>query len=345
MLSVEELVSEISGKAGKTEEEIKTMIKDKQVELSDLVSEEGAAYIVGRELGVELIKDTKRNLKITNIVSDMRNVDIVARVATVFDVREFEKNGKKGMVSSIILSDDTGTIRLPLWNDEVSLVSSLGLKQNDTVEVTGAWAKKDTYRDGVELRLGKMGKIKIVEHGEIPDGVETAMSQPEVSGQPAQKAERYDISALQPGMSVIVKACFVQAYKKRPYFETCPQCKGKIEENDGSFLCKEHGSVAPAPNLLLTGVVDDGTGNMRIVFFREQAEKIFGRTAEEVKADFNNNTMDAFWEKFPGLGKELMIEGMVKTNSLSKEPEIVANSVSEVSVRDECERLLKEVGN
>lgn len=343
MLSVEELVSEISGKTEKSEEEIKKLIKDKQVELSDLVSEEGAAYIVGRELGVELIKDTKRELKIANIVPDMRNVDVVARVAGVFDVREFEKNGKKGKVSSLILSDDTGTIRLPLWNDEVNLVSSLELKQNDTIEVTGAWAKKDNYKGGAELRLGKRGKIKIVEHGEIPGAVETAMTQTHGSGQPAQKAERFQISALQPGMAVIVKGCLVQVYKKKPYFETCSQCRGKIEEKDGGFVCKEHGSVAPSPNLLLTGVVDDGTGNIRAVFFREQAEKLFGRSPEEIKTEFNDIDLDAFWEKFPAIGTEFMIEGRVQTNDFTKEMEIVVNNVGDISIKDECQRLLKEL--
>jgi replication factor A1 len=342
MLSVEELVSEISGKTGKNEEEIRGMIKDKQVELSNLVSEEGAAYIVGRELGVELVKEAKRVLKISNIVPEMRNVDIVARVATVFDTREFEKNGKKGQVSSIILADDTGTIRLPLWNDEVSLMSSLGIRRNDVVEVTGAWARKDSYKDTVELRLGKRGKIKVVEHGEVPGAAETALSHSE--GAPAEKAARYDISALQPGLVAIVKGCLVQAYKKKPYFETCSQCGGKVEESAGSFVCKEHGSVAPSYNLLLTGVVDDGTGNMRAVFFRDQAEKLFGKSPEDVKAEFDRADPDAFWEKFGGIGTEMMIEGRVKTNDFTKEPEIVANSVSDVNVKDECQRLLKEIG-
>ena len=80
MLSTEELVKEISGKSEKGEDEVKKLIRDKQVELSGLVSEEGAAYIVGRELGVEMIRDTRRELKIKNILPDMRSVSIIAKV-------------------------------------------------------------------------------------------------------------------------------------------------------------------------------------------------------------------------------------------------------------------------
>ncbi len=345
MLSVDELISEISGKTGKAEEEIRKLIKDKQTELSDLVSEEGAAYIVGRELGVELIKETKRDLKIVNIVPDMRNVDVVARVASVFDVREFNKNGKTGRVSSIILSDDSGTIRFPLWNDEVGLIASTGLKRGDKIEVTGAWAKKDNYRDGVELRLGKRGKIKVVEQGDDPGPDEDEVVHNSTEGQPQQAAQRVEIKAAQPGMSVIVRGCIVQVYRKRPYFETCPQCNGKLEEKEGGLGCKEHGIVKPMSNLLLTGVVDDGTANIRVVFFREQAEKLFGKGAEEVRKEFNEIGHDDFWDKFPATGKEIMIEGRVKTNDLSKEPEIVANSVSDVDVKGECHALLAKVGS
>lgn len=345
MLSVDELIREIAGKTGKSDEEIKKMISEKQVELSNLVSEEGAAYIVGRELGVELIKETKRVLKIASIVPDMRNVDVVARVASVFDVREFEKNGKTGKVTSIMLADDTGTIRLPFWNDEVNFMSSLGIKQNDVIEVSGVWAKKDNYKDGgVELRMGKRGKIKIIEEGEVP---EVSHSDIQGSGnKPAKQASvRLEVSALQQGMNVIIKGTLVQVYRKRPFYDSCPQCGGRVEENQGSISCKEHGSVTPMPNALLTGVVDDGTGNVRVVLFRDQAEKILGTPAEQAKNDFNSAGMDAFWDKFRGLGVELMIDGRVKTNDLSKELEIVANSVQEVNVKEEAGKLLEELSN
>jgi replication factor A1 len=339
MLSLEELIGEISEKSGKSEEEVKGLIKEKQTELSDLVSEEGAAYIVGRELGVMLIKESRRDLKIANILPDIRNVDVVARVASVFEPREFDKNGKKGIVSGMMLSDDTGTIRLPLWNDEVKLISSIGLSQGDLVEVTGAWSKKDSYRDSAELRLGKKGKIRKVEDGE------SEIPMPEQSqerGSP-QPAERKEIKDLAPGLNVIVKGCFMQVYRRKPYFEVCPQCGARAEEGNGSFSCKEHGPVQPNFNLLLSGVIDDGTGNIRVVLFREQAEKVFGKSAEEVKSAFESDG-EGFWSGFGGMGKEFMVEGRVKVNDFSKEPEILANNVSEVNVKDEAERLLKEIG-
>jgi len=344
MLSTKELVKEISKKSGKKEEELKKLISDKQLELSGLVSEEGAAYIVGRELGVELMRDTRRELKIKNVVPDMMSVNIVAKVLNVFEPREFEKKGKKGVVASMILGDETGTIRLPLWNDEVKLISTLGVTQDDLVEVSGAWAKKDNMRDGAELRLGKRGKLRKLEDSERPDVADIkSISFPKLSQAPQGPAQRMSIKMLKPGMNAQVKGCIVQVYRKKPYFEVCPQCGSRVEEKDGKFNCKDHGPVEPVYNLLLSGVIDDGTGNIRAVFFREQAERIFGKSAAEIKEQFSKDGLDSFWEKFASLGHEFMIEGRVKTNEFSHEPEILANNVSDVEVKLECQRLIKSL--
>jgi replication factor A1 len=347
MLSAKELVKEISDKSGKDESELTKLIKEKQTELSGLVSEEGAAYIVGRELGVELIRDTKRQLKIKNVVPDMRSVNLVAKVMNVFEPRDFEKNGKKGVVASMILGDDTGTIRLPLWNEEVKLLSSLGIAQDDLVEVSGAWAKLDKRNDSAELRLGKRGKLKKLPEGEGPDltGVKSEYAPQQSMQTKESPAQRVSIKMLKPGMNVLVKGCIVQVYRKKPYFESCPQCGSRAEEKGSKFECKDHGTVEPVYNLLLSCVIDDGTGNIRAVLFRDQAEKVFGKSAGEIKEEFAKEGLEPFWEKFAAsiVGHEFMIEGRAKTNEYSKETEILANNVLEVDVKQECERLIKIV--
>jgi ssDNA-binding replication factor A large subunit len=338
MLSMEELLAEISGKSGKTEKELRHLIKEKQAELSDLVSEEGAAYIVGRELGVELGRSAKRSLKIANIIPDMRTVDLKARVSAIFEPRAFDKNGKKGTVAGIMLADDTGTIRLPLWNEEAQIISKAGLSPGDAVEVTGAWAKKDAYRNGTELRLGKMGKICRIDGGDIPD-VEISRG-----GAETRQTGRMHVKDLSQGTSSSVRGCLVQVYKKKPYFDVCPKCGKSVQEKDGSFSCAEHGSVTPSHSLLLTGVIDDGTGNIRAVFFRDLAEKVFQKSADDVKNEFMNMGLDAFWEGFSSAGLEFVVEGRIRMNDFSKELEMVASSVSLSDARQEANDILKDLG-
>jgi replication factor A1 len=338
MLSMEELLAEISGKSGKTEKEIRHLIKEKQAELSDLVSEEGAAYIVGRELGVELSRGAKRSLKIANIIPDMRTVDLKARVSAVYEPRAFDKNGKKGTVTNIVLADDTGTIRLPLWNDEAEIISKAGLAPGDAVEVIGAWAKKDTYRDGMELRLGKTGRICKIDGEGIPD-VELSRG-----GGESRQTGRIHVKDLSQGTSSSVRGCLVQVYRKKPYFDVCPKCGKSVQEKEGSFACAEHGKVTPSHNLLLTGVIDDGTGNIRAVFFRDLAEKVFQKSSDDVKKEFMNRGLDAFWEGFSSTGMEFVVEGRVRVNDFSKELEMVATAVFPADARQEAENILKDLG-
>ena len=181
--------------------------------------------------------------------------------------------------------------------------------------------------------MSERGKLKKLDGGDVADFKDIPSR--ESSGNSQGPAQRAAINVIRPGMNVVVKGCIVQAYKKRPYYEVCPECGSRAEEKDGKFVCKDHKEVEPAYNLLLSGVIDDGSGNVRVVMFREAAGKVFGKSAEEIKEEFTRDGLEPFWE--------IMIEGRVKTNDFSKESEIMANTVKDVSVKDECKRLFESL--
>jgi len=132
MLSLENIVKEISKGSGISEGDVKKKIEEKQIELSGLVSPEGAAYIVGKELGVNLLKKTaKRRLKIKNILPGMRSIDVTGKILGISDKRDFEKSGKSGSVVNLMLADETGVVRVSLWNDEIGLLEKLGRTVDD----------------------------------------------------------------------------------------------------------------------------------------------------------------------------------------------------------------------
>ena len=161
-------------------------------------------------------------------------------------------------------------------------------------------------------------------------------------GSPSQTvpAERVMIKDVRQGMNVRIKGCLMQVYKKKPFFEVCSQCGGRIKEGENGYICNEHGKVTPMYTLMITGVFDDGSANIRAVLFRDHAEKLFGKSPQEVKESFSSLGQDAFWLSFGNLGSEYMIEGRVKMNDFSKELEVVANSISDVDVKEECRSIL-----
>ncbi len=332
MMPFEELLSKISKESGNETKEIERLVLEKQEELSGLVSKEGAAYIVGRELGVNLIKEGRREFKIKNIISDLRFIDLAAKVLRIFDVRSFEKNGKKGSVKNILLGDETGNVMLVLWGEDIE--KAAGLQEGDVVRVSQAYSKKSNsiYRD-VEISLNKRGLIeKVYQKIEaIPEADKNGYADF------AEQKNRVEIKDLQENMYAEFRGCLVHIFRRNPVYLVCPMCGSSL---DKSSSCKSHGLIAqPQKNLIFSGVVDDGTANVRVIFFRDLAEKLYGMKAEYMDlSDINK-----FYGSLGVLGKEFIIGGRVKKNNFSGEIELLGNKIEAADPKQECQILLKEL--
>ncbi len=152
---LEDLISKISGESGLEKEKVRDLIQEKQRELSNLVSPEGAAYLVARELGVEIREEPKK-LEIKNVVPGMRNLVLEAVVKNVF-VREYEKDGNRGKYASVFLQDGTGEVRMVLWNEQVERYP---LKKGDRIRIDNGFTVENDGKP--EIRLGT-GRIEILE--------------------------------------------------------------------------------------------------------------------------------------------------------------------------------------
>ena len=333
MDSIKRLVEAIVKESGKPESEVERLIDEKKTELSGLVSEEGAAYIVGRELGVSLIREGKRSFKIKNLVDGLRGIDFVGRIVNISDVREFEWQGKKGRVLSVTLGDDTGVVRMPLWNQEIDVFSELKLGEDDVISISSAWVKLDN-RGSPELRLGR-GKIeKSKKKISLPEKGEMKMF---------SEARRMPLAGVKEGDFPEIRGCLVQLYRRNPFFETCPDCNSKLMD-DEKPRCKEHGIVKPETNMVVSGVLDDGTANIRVVFFRELAEQLFGEKAQGLKqmAEKAKDPLQIF-DQFKGMGKDFIVRGRVKLNDFTSQLELVASHLGEVDTQKEAGTLLKKL--
>jgi len=332
MYSFEDVLKEIADKTGLSGEEVKKKIEEKQLELSGLVSPEGAAYIVGKELGVNLLRQANKDLKIRNIVSGMRSVDITAKVLEISEIREFEKKGKSGSVVNLVLGDDSGTVRFSMWNDEIGLLKTLGIVEDSVVKISGGYAKEDN-RGNMEVRLGKSGTVEKLEGKDI-----------EVNRQDAVKGSRTienrKISDFKTGDYNKVRASLVQVFKRDPFFEVCPECGSRVEKSGGKWSCKEHGEVEPQYHMVVSGVIDDGSGNIRAVFFREAAEKVLGKESEKVRELCLKEGFESFLENSDVMGKEFIMTGRVKENDFTNKMEFVVNDVKDVNVKDEINCML-----
>ncbi len=324
--NLEEIVKKIVENTDMDESKVKNIIKEKETEFSGLISPEGAAHIVAKELGLNLLKNTSKELKIDNVLSGMNSVNLTGKVTKVFEPREWEKNGKKGKVANIMLADETGQIRMSLWNEQVKPVEEGQIEAGKVIEITNGYTKENSM-GGCELRLGKNGMIKLSD----------ADIKVKIGGTQSVK-----IKDLVPGSSVEVRGAMVQFFESNPFYYVCSECEGKLA--DGK--CEKHEKAKPKPIMIVNGILDDGYGNIRAVFFREQAEKVLGmKTDEAFKLTEEGKNAKPLREKLEErLGCEFVIKGRTKVNSFFERLELVANDVNEVKPEDEAKAILNKLG-
>jgi replication factor A1 len=129
-----QLVDRIAKSSGLSVEDIERRIEAKRAKLSGLISKEGAAQVVAAELGISFDKE---KMKISELLSGMKRVNVVGKIVEMFPVREYNKNGRQGKIGSFILADDTSNIRTVLWDtNHIALIEQGKVKQEDIIEIT-----------------------------------------------------------------------------------------------------------------------------------------------------------------------------------------------------------------
>ncbi|MBI5679290.1 MAG: replication protein A [Methanobacterium sp.] len=90
---------------------------------------------------------------------EMKNVTMLGVVSKVQDPITFERSdGSPGAVKSIVISDDTGSIKITLWNDD----TKLEINKGDIIKITGGNIEFDDYAEtGYRVNTGWSSKIAI----------------------------------------------------------------------------------------------------------------------------------------------------------------------------------------
>ena len=328
-----EIIQKICEHTKLKEGEVRKLVEEKMEELSGLVSEEGAAYIVGRELGVSLVKETNRRLKIKNLTTGLRSVDLVAKIVKLSEPRDFTtKTGKAGKVLNVFLGDETGFVRMSLWDAEADRFQLLQLGVGDVVRVTKGFTKADNLGNP-ELRVG---------FGRMDKAEETVETQPMKEMERTSSATRKWIAELKEGEFAEVRATLLQVFQRQnPLYEVCPQCGSRVGEDKGKFLCKQHGPVEPEFQMVATGILDDGTANIRAAFFRDMAAKVFGKEPTEIRKLVKEGKVEELYQQATAVGKDFVFRGRVKLNQMGDGIELMVNDIETVKVDKEIEALLK----
>ena len=303
----------IKEKTGLSEEEINNKINTKLDQLSGLVSKEGAAYIIANELGVKLFEQTSGKLQIKNILAGMRDVETIGKVTRKFDIREFNVNGRQGKVGSLIIGDETGTVRVVCWGSKADELSKIN--ENDIVRIKSGYVKENNGMK--EVHMNDQSVITV-----NPEGVSVGA----VVQTKKQEATRKNISELDENSSnVELFGTIVQSFEPR-FFEVDPGTGRRVKAENGVFKNQAGQEVQPDYSYVMNAVLDDGTETIRSVFFREQVETLLSKTKEEMLA-FKSNPQEFETIKNELLGKQIKIIGRANKNQMFDRLEFVTNNV------------------
>ena len=302
--SYEKILSKLSKSSGIEEEEIDRRVEAKRSKLSGLISREGALQVIAAELGISFDNE---KLKIDELLPGMRKVHFSGKVITIYPIRTFTtKSGEEGKVVNMIVADESSNIKLVLWDtNHIKMIEDGTVKEGVSVEILSG-----NMRQG-EVHMGSFAEFKLSKE-----------KFPEVKVE--RPTKKKDIQEFNVGDKINTRAFVVQAFDLR-FFNANVQTGKKATEEEISS------GVAIEKKAILNLVLDDGTENIRAVFFNEMVQKmgLSEYSDEELMKQQKENL----------LGKEFVFGGNVRMNSYFNTPELIVDSIDEINV----ERLIDEL--
>lgn len=95
-------------------------------------------------------------MKISELQTKQGNVDLKVQVIEKENPREFEKFGKKGRVCNTKVKDESGEIKLTLWNEDIDRINV-----SDTLHIRNGFINE--WQGEKQLTTGKFGSIEKID--------------------------------------------------------------------------------------------------------------------------------------------------------------------------------------
>ncbi len=137
-------------------EEFRERVAEKIDMMSGLCDEETAALMVLKELGVSPVSEVK-----IGEISETGVVSFKGKVLEVGEVREFQRDdGTTGRVVNLLVGDETGRIRVALWDEMAEPVCQGEIEVGQSLKIQGY--VKDGF-NRLEVNVGSRGSLEPLE--------------------------------------------------------------------------------------------------------------------------------------------------------------------------------------
>lgn len=106
-------------------------------------------------------------MPISDLQPKQGSVELTVEVISKEEPRSFNKFGKEGRVCNAQIKDDSGEMKLTLWNEQIDQVNT-----GDKIKITNGYVNE--WQGEKQLTTGRAGKLEVLEKGEkAPEPVYT----------------------------------------------------------------------------------------------------------------------------------------------------------------------------
>ena len=95
-------------------------------------------------------------MQIKDLTPRQGNVDVIIEVVSIDEPREFNKPGLQGKVANALAKDETGQIKITLWNEQIDNVKP-GVKIHIQKGYVNEWQGE------MQLTTGKFGTLDVLD--------------------------------------------------------------------------------------------------------------------------------------------------------------------------------------
>jgi len=101
----------------------------------------------------------ENKVKVSDLKEGMREISVDGIISSVSNVRTFNRaDGAAGKVASLFLRDETGEVRVSLWNEKTEGIQDM--RKGNSLSIAGAYTKPG-YNGGVELHCSSSSEVTV----------------------------------------------------------------------------------------------------------------------------------------------------------------------------------------
>lgn len=111
------------------------------------------------------------NLRIKDLKVGMKRVNLEARVLKISEPRlVITRFNEYAMLANAVLMDETGTVKLTLWNEQIGAISVGDVLRIENANVA-------TFKGELQLRIGRHGKLSVIQNDDFSSTREVEKAQ------------------------------------------------------------------------------------------------------------------------------------------------------------------------